>query len=30
MIKEVVSLNGCVEGLVPKEILEEIKEKYEK
>ena len=30
MIKEVVSLNGCVEGLVTKEILEEIKEKYEK
>ncbi|MDY2959746.1 MAG: pantetheine-phosphate adenylyltransferase [Hornefia sp.] len=30
MIKEVVSLNGSVHGLVPKEILKEIKKKYEK
>lgn len=28
MIKEVVSLNGCVEGLVPQIILQKIKEKY--
>lgn len=30
MIKEVVSLNGCVDGLVPEIILEEIKAKYTK
>lgn len=30
MIKEVVSLNGCVEGLVPEKILNEIKAKYNK
>lgn len=30
MIKEVVSLNGCVDGLVPEIILEKIKEKYSK
>ena len=30
MIKEVVSLNGCVKGLVPETILERIKEKYMK
>ena len=28
MIKEVVSLNGSVEGLVPDKILEEIKNKF--
>lgn len=28
MIKEVVSLNGCVDGLVPEIILEKIKDKY--
>ena len=28
MIKEVVSLNGCVDGLVPEIILKEIKAKY--
>lgn len=28
MIKEVVSLNGCVDGLVPENILRRIKEKY--
>lgn len=28
MIKEVVSLNGCVDGLVPQIILQRIKEKY--
>lgn len=28
MIKEVVSLNGCVEGLVPKKIMDEIVKKY--
>lgn len=28
MIKEVVSLNGCVDGLVPEIILQRIKEKY--
>ncbi|MEG1470744.1 MAG: pantetheine-phosphate adenylyltransferase [Anaerovoracaceae bacterium] len=28
MIKEVVSLNGCVKGLVPEKILGKIKEKY--
>lgn len=28
MIKEVVSLNGCVDGLVPEIILQKIKEKY--
>lgn len=28
MIKEVVALNGCVDGLVPERILEEIKAKY--
>ena len=28
MIKEVVSLNGCVDGLVPQIILQKIKEKY--
>ena len=28
MMKEVVSLNGCVDGLVPEMILEKIKEKY--
>lgn len=28
MIKEVVSLSGCVNGLVPEKILEEIKRKY--
>lgn len=28
MIKEVVSLNGCVEGMVPEVILQKIKEKY--
>ena len=30
MIKEVVSLNGCVDGLVPEIILKRIKEKYSK
>lgn len=30
MIKEVVSLGGCVKGLVPEYILEQIKEKYAK
>lgn len=30
MIKEVVSLNGCVDGLVPELILEKIKAKYSK
>lgn len=30
MIKEVVSLNGCVDGLVPEIILEKIKDKYSK
>ncbi len=30
MIKEVVSLNGCVDGLVPNIILQKIKEKYSK
>ncbi|MEY8368426.1 pantetheine-phosphate adenylyltransferase [Anaerovoracaceae bacterium 42-11] len=30
MIKEVVSLNGCVDGLVPEIILKKIKEKYSK
>lgn len=30
MIKEVVSLNGCVDGLVPEIILQKIKEKYSK
>lgn len=30
MIKEVVSLNGCVDGLVPEIILKEIKAKYTK
>ena len=30
MIKEVVSLNGCVDGLVPNLILQKIKEKYSK
>jgi pantetheine-phosphate adenylyltransferase, bacterial len=30
MIKEVVSLNGCVDGLVPERILNEIKAKYAK
>ncbi|MDD6299907.1 pantetheine-phosphate adenylyltransferase [Hornefia butyriciproducens] len=28
MIKEVVSLNGCVEGLVPKKIMDKIVKKY--
>ncbi|OLR54900.1 pantetheine-phosphate adenylyltransferase [Hornefia porci] len=28
MIKEVVSLNGCVEGLVPEKIMDEIVKKY--
>lgn len=28
MIKEVVSLNGCVQGLVPERIMEEIKAKF--
>ncbi|MBQ1396381.1 MAG: pantetheine-phosphate adenylyltransferase [Eubacterium sp.] len=28
MVKEVVSLNGCVDGLVPETILEEIKHKF--
>ena len=28
MIKEVVSLNGCVDGLVPEVILNQIKKKY--
>lgn len=28
MMKEVVSLNGCVDGLVPEMILQKIKEKY--
>ena len=28
MVKEVVSLNGCVEGLVPDTILNEIKHKF--
>jgi pantetheine-phosphate adenylyltransferase len=28
MIKEVVSLNGCVKGLVPEKILDEIVAKY--
>ena len=30
LIKEVVSLNGCVDGLVPNIILQKIKEKYSK
>lgn len=30
MIKEVVALNGCVDGLVPELILKEIKAKYTK
>lgn len=30
MIKEVVALNGCVDGLVPEIILKEIKAKYTK
>lgn len=30
MIKEVVSLNGCVDGLVPEVILSKIKDKYSK
>ena len=30
MIKEAVSLNGCVDGLVPERILNEIKAKYAK
>lgn len=30
VIKEVVALNGCVDGLVPEVILEEIKKKYRK
>lgn len=30
MIKEVVSLNGCVDGLVPEIILDKIREKYRK
>lgn len=30
MIKEVVALNGCVDGLVPELILNKIKEKYNK
>lgn len=29
VVKEVVSLNGCVEGLVPEKILTEIKKKFE-